>query len=134
MLRKFQNDFRRFMIGRYGNDTLNNAIFGCLFVVLVIEFFSNATILRWIYAILLAITVLRALSKNRTRRRKENQIFLKITRPIRVRLNILVRNLSDQGHRYYLCPQCNAKVRIPSGHGKVAIICPHCRHEFTKRS
>lgn len=134
MLNKFKYDLQRFMIGRYGNDDLNQLIFGILIVVFVIQLFSRSLILQWIYAILVVIMLYRALSKKRSKRSSENRIFLKLTRPIRSRVRIIYLNLTDKGHRYYICPQCNAKVRIPSGHGRVSVTCPHCRHEFTKRS
>ena len=134
MLKQLKNDYIRFMMGRYGNDELNMFIFGILLIILIVQLFGNNLILQWIYAILLTITLFRALSKKRVNRSKENRIYLKLTQPIRSRIRILYLNLTDKGHRYYICPQCNAKVRIPSGHGKVAVTCPHCRHEFTKRS
>ena len=134
MLRQLRNDLQRFMIGRYGNDALNSFIFGVLLVIFVVQFFYTNLILQWVYAILIVITLYRSLSKKRSQRSNENRVFLKLTRPIRTRFNILYLNLTDKGHRYYICPQCNAKVRIPSGHKRVAITCPHCRHEFTKRS
>jgi len=134
MLRQLKNDLRRFMIGRYGNDALNNFIFGILLIIFIVQLFYGNLILQWIYAILVVIMLFRALSKRRAKRSNENRIFLKLTRPIRSKVKIIYLNLTDKGHRYYICPQCNAKVRIPSGHGKVAVTCPHCRHEFTKRS
>jgi len=135
MFNKLKRDLQRFMIGRYGNDQLNTFIYVIVILIFFLTlFYRNNTVLAWIYFFGFAILILRSLSKNRAQRQKENRIFLKLTKPFRSRFSILRSNLKDKDHRYYICPQCNAKVRIPSGHGKVAITCPHCRHEFTKRS
>lgn len=41
---------------------------------------------------------------------------------------------SDAEHRIFRCPQCDQRVRVPRGRGKIAITCPKCGHEFIKRS
>lgn len=133
-MRKLRRELQRFMIGRYGSDMLNTVILYALFVILILNLFFRSTLLNWIYAIGLILYFLRFFSKNRVKRKRENQLFMRGIKPLRSRFQLMKHQLSDRNHKYYLCPQCNTKVRIPSGHGKVAITCPSCRHEFTKRS
>lgn len=133
-MRKLRRELQRFMIGRYGSDTLNTALIYTLFLVLILNVFLRSDILNWIYAIGLILYFFRFFSKNRVKRKRENQQFVKMIRPLRSRYQLIRHQLRDRNHKYYLCPQCNTKVRIPVGHGKVAITCPSCRHEFIKRS
>jgi len=133
-MRKLRRELQRFMIGRYGSDTLNTVLIYILFVVLILNVFLRSDILNWIYAIGLILYFFRFFSKNRVKRKRENQQFVKMIKPLRSRFQLWQHQRTDRHHKYYLCPQCNTKVRIPSGHGKVAITCPSCRHEFIKRS
>ena len=41
---------------------------------------------------------------------------------------------SDAEHRIFRCPNCDQRVRVPRGKGKIEITCPKCGHHFTKRS
>lgn len=41
---------------------------------------------------------------------------------------------SDKEHRIFRCPDCNQRVRVPRGRGKIEITCPRCGHVFIKRS
>ena len=37
-------------------------------------------------------------------------------------------------YRFYKCPQCRQRVRVPKGKGRICITCPKCRAEFIKKS
>ncbi len=37
-------------------------------------------------------------------------------------------------YKYYNCPNCNQKVRVPKGKGKIEITCPKCRTSFIRRT
>ena len=37
-------------------------------------------------------------------------------------------------YRFFSCPNCAQKVRVPKGKGKICITCPKCKTEFIKRS
>lgn len=41
---------------------------------------------------------------------------------------------SDKDHRIFRCPNCDQRVRVPRGRGKIEITCPRCSHRFVKRS
>lgn len=118
---------RRFMEGRYGSDKLNTAILmTALVLVLVYSFlpFGLVKILLWLISYALMIwAIFRMLSRNTYRRYQENRRFLQITDGIR-----------DREHRYYNCPTCRQRVRVPRGKGKIAISCPKCREKFIRKT
>ncbi|MEI3279496.1 MAG: hypothetical protein V8R46_01165 [Eubacterium ramulus] len=37
-------------------------------------------------------------------------------------------------YRFFACPNCAQKVRVPKGKGRICITCPKCKTEFIKRS
>ena len=118
---------RRFMEGRYGSDKLNTAILmTALVLVLVYSFlpFGLVKILLWLISYVLMIwAIFRMLSRNTYRRYHENRRFLQIMDGIR-----------DREHRYYNCPTCRQRVRVPRGKGKIAISCPKCREKFIRKT
>ena len=40
----------------------------------------------------------------------------------------------DQQYRFYWCPQCGTKLRVPAGVGKVQIVCTQCKSSFIAQS
>jgi hypothetical protein len=118
---------RRFMEGRYGSDKLNTALLmTALVLVLVYSFlpFGLVKLLLWLISYVLMIwAIFRMLSRNTYRRYQENRRFLQIMDGIR-----------DREHRYYNCPTCRQRVRVPRGKGKIDISCPKCREKFIRKT
>lgn len=134
MRNKVQNALRQFMAGRYGNDQLNNLIFGASLLALLLSLFTT----RYLYAaavLLLALGYYRLLSRRIDKRARENGRYLQMKRRIR---DWFGRNrwMAQQRKDYhiYKCPTCQQKIRIPKGKGKISIRCPKCRTEFIKKS
>lgn len=133
--RFFQNfgiKFAQFMYGRYGNDKLNGfllllAVALSLTSMLLSRFGAVCRIISMVFSVLayvaLGFFVFRFLSKNLTKRRKENRTFLNLT-----------AFLWDKNNRYYHCPQCRQTVRVPRGRGKICIKCPKCGEKFVRKS
>ena len=105
---------QRFMIGRYGADELAKAQSIAALVLLFLSMFSRLGIFYWLAIALMIYSTWRMFSKNISARYAENQKYL--------------------NYRFYKCPQCKQKVRVPKGRGKICITCPKCRTEFVKKS
>lgn len=118
---------RRFMEGRYGSDKLNTAILTVALVLVLIYSFLPLGILKtvlWIISyILMFWAIFRMLSRNTYRRYQENRRFLQ-----------LFDCVKDRDHRYYNCPTCRQRVRVPRGKGKISITCPKCREKFIRKT
>lgn len=126
---------RRFMAVRYGSDQLNNALLLLGLVLIVVEWISRW---RWVSIFVLALLILcyfRMFSRNIQARYAENQWFLRRWGPVSNRLrNMLARFRDRKTHRYFKCPQCKQRLRVPRGRGKINITCPHCHHQFIRKS
>nr|WP_297175455.1 hypothetical protein [uncultured Agathobaculum sp.] len=126
---------RRLMAGRYGSDQLNTAL---LVLGLVLIALQMVTGWRWMgiaILILLLLCYFRMFSRNIRARYAENQVFLRWWGPVLARLRGARLRFADRKtHRYFKCPQCKQRLRVPRGRGKINITCPHCRTQFVRKS
>lgn len=123
--------FRRFFYGRYGSDQLNLAM---LIAMVALSLLNSIVYIllgsRLLYALLsvvvdglLVLSVFRMFSRNIANRQAENQKWQ----------NFLAR-LRDRDNRYFRCPSCKQRVRVPRGRGKINIRCPKCGEKFLRKS
>lgn len=126
---------RNFMVGRYGPDQLNIALIILALLLSVITRFVNLEALIILSYILLILTVLRMLSKNISKRRSENDKFLRYWSPIKQKTKKKINKIkSMKTHKFFKCPSCKNTLRIPRGKGTVQITCPKCGERFTKKT
>ena len=65
----------------------------------------------------------------------ENQKFLTLRYKTISKWNLMKKHWAEsKTHRFFKCPQCKQKVRVPKGRGKICITCPKCKTEFVKKS
>ena len=128
----------RFMAGRNGADNLSRAVSLVVLVLLVVGMFVHGDAARvlWVLAIAGLIYVyFRMFSRNIQARYAENQKFLQKWGPVSRRLHNAVLRFQDRKtHRYFKCPNCHKRLRVPKGRGKITITCPHCRTQFVRKS
>ena len=133
-MQRFSQSVQRFMYGRYGVDQLNTTLLYTTVGLSIISMFVHSLIIYWISYLTMILMMVRALSKNHSKRYAENEKFLNLVHPVRRRIGTIKHTLQDKEHRYYCCPKCNQTIRVPKGKGKIAITCPKCRKEFIKRT
>lgn len=122
---------RRFFYGRYGSDQLNLAmligmvalsVLNCILYILLGSRLLY-TLLSVAVDTLLVLSVFRMFSRNISRRQAENQKWQ----------SFLVR-LRDRDNRYFRCPSCKQRVRVPRRRGKINIRCPKCGEKFIRKT
>ena len=127
-------------MGRYGNDQLNFAIVLCALVFGLLTVFTKGiadlvfSLIQWM---LLVTWALRAFSKNHYNRQKENQSFLRLWSSAKKKFSAVgafFTRVSDREHKYFKCPNCKARLRVPKGRGEITVTCPCCRNRFDKKS
>jgi len=129
------NWLRKFMIGRYGPDQLSIAMLFLSLLLSIVLFFFPASVLSYLVYLPFVVFLFRVLSKNISKRREENNKFLKIWKPVESCFKKNQHRIKDsKTHKYYSCPSCTQPVRVPKGKGKIRIICPKCRVEFIKKT
>lgn len=123
---KYINDFQRFMYGRYGIDELTKFMLKIYFILIIINIFVRSFILTIIELIFIAIIFYRTLSKNKTKRTKENNAFMNLFSS-----NYKVKFKDD--HVYKKCHHCKCVLRlpIPEKKGFKHVKCPDCHKRNT---
>ena len=126
---------RRFMIGRYGTDGLNQFLSIASLVLLLIAIVSRISLFTWLSAAPLLLCCYRTFSRNISKRTEENYKFY----TLKDRVDNKFRGLKEQWanrkvYHYYRCPQCRQKLRVPRGRGRIQISCPRCGTQFIKKS
>ena len=125
----------RFMYGRYGNDQLSRMLLGLALVCLVLELFIRNPLLYLAGVGLMGYSMYRTLSRNTSKMAAQNQKYLTWRYQQAVKKNNAKKRWAQRKeYRFYKCPRCRQKVRVPRGRGRIAITCPKCTTEFIKKS
>ena len=132
---RIRERMQSFMAGRYGTDQLSRLILWISLACLVVSMFIRLNVFYILGLVLLIYTYYRMFSRNVAKRYAENQKYLNWRYGFAVRRNKRKVHWEQRKiYRFYKCPQCRQKVRVPKGKGKVAITCPKCRMEFVRKS
>ncbi|MDO5298374.1 MAG: hypothetical protein Q4F18_03035 [Clostridia bacterium] len=132
---KIRASFARFMSGRYGADQLSYAMVITALVMTLVGAVSRLGILTLMADALLIVMFVRMLSKDRYRRAHENQVYLEKTLKVRKAVTEWFNRVKNgKKYRYFTCPQCKARLRVPRGVGHVTITCKSCGNKFDKKA
>lgn len=129
------NWLRRVMMGRYGVDQLTWVLLGfAVLMTLCSGIFQSSvfSILSWI---VLIYGYFRIFSRNIAARQKENQALMSFWYKLKNGRTSAPKKKKDyKNYRYYACPNCKQKLRVPKGKGKISITCPKCNTNFIKKT
>lgn len=128
----------RFMVGRNGNDQLNQFLLGLALVLLVIAAIFKDSFGRITYIIILALlgyAYFRMLSRNIHKRQEENGKFIRARYQFSAAMKFRKeRWVQRKDYKFFSCPSCKTMLRVPRGHGKIKIVCRKCGNSFTGKS
>nr|WP_122012445.1 hypothetical protein [Maliibacterium massiliense] len=128
------NWLRKFMAGRYGVDALSWTLLVLFLVISLVGDIARLPILSLAVLPLVVWCWFRILSRNTYKRSMENMRFLQFFRPLTTWYTGVRNRARDKTHRYYRCPKCRHRLRVPRGKGKIQITCPKCREKFVKKT
>ncbi|WP_302626616.1 hypothetical protein [uncultured Eubacterium sp.] len=134
----WKEKFSRFMYGRYGVDQLSRFMITSTFILCILSFFTRgriSSLISTLILILIILVYLRMFSRNIYKRSAENEKYLHFISNFKRNNNIDPRTREQKKYyKFFKCPGCGQKIRIPKGHGKIEIRCPKCHHKFIRRS
>lgn len=133
-----RNFLQRLMYGRYGTDQLNLFLLVVFLLLWLAEAFVRnqvaIAVLSWISLLLAAAMIFRIMSRNYSRRRAENDAFLKVFGPVIHWFKRKRNQARDKDHVYFKCPTCSQTLRVPRGKGKISITCRNCGTVFQEKT
>ncbi len=127
------------MAGRNGPDHLNRFL-SVVFLILSVcsVFVRNARISSALYGLSMGLffyVMFRMLSRNIYRRQQENGAYLRERYKITSWWNgMRDRWAQRKDYRFYKCPSCRTRLRVPRGKGKLNIVCRKCGTSFQRRT
>ena len=125
--------FRQFMAGRRGADLLTFVLLILAIIFSRIAFYTRSIPFYILFGLVFSFCVFRFFSRNIPRRVAENDMLLRLFRPIRRWISSYNQRKRDrQYHCFFKCPNCKERLRVPRGKGKIIITCPRCNTQFTK--
>ena len=134
-LDKIRASFARFMSGRYGADQLGMTMLWTALILSIVGSFSRLGLLTLMADALLIVMFVRMLSKDRYRRAHENQVYLEKTQNVRRAVTEWMNRVKNsKKYRYFTCPKCKSRLRVPRGVGSVTITCKSCGNKFDKKA
>lgn len=134
-MEKIRASVTRFMSGRYGVDQLGHEMVISALVITVVGSVAGLRILTLAADALLLLALFRIFSKNRYKRAQENQDYLAKTQKVRRGVTEWVNRVKNhKKYRYYSCPKCKKRLRVPRGVGNITITCRDCGEKFDKKA
>ena len=148
----FREKLYRFMYGRSGTDELYYFLFFLFFLIWVVQlilvaFMPNGlagTIVSVVFYVLtfliIFFMIFRTMSRKVYKRRRENEIYLKIRRAIsrlfkgNTSTKTKSRNIDTAEFVFRDCTKCGATLRLRRKPGRHKVKCPRCSHSFYVKS
>lgn len=132
---KIRSSFASFMAGRYGADQLGMTMLWTALVLSIVGSLSGLGLLTLMADALLLLMFWRMLSKDRLKRQHENQTYLQKTYGARKAVTEWINRVKNgKKYRYFTCPQCKKRLRVPRGVGSITITCKGCGNKFDKKA
>ena len=132
---RFRERVNRLMVGRHGADELSLAL---LIAGLVLSMLSR--VFRLVALDLLGIAayiyaIVRMFSRQHEKRYIENQKYIAFWNKASCNARQFIARVRNQRKfKYFKCPQCNARLRLPRNVGEVTVTCGNCHHAFKQKA
>lgn len=125
---------RQWMLGRYGVDQFGQFLNITALIMLLLGSFFSRLLVSLGFALVIYQTF-RICSRNIAKRSQENLAYTSLQQKITGRVKLAGQQVKQaRTHRFYSCPSCKQKVRVPRGKGKIMITCPKCKAQFERKS
>ena len=134
-LDRIRASFASFMSGRYGVDQLGHHMVISALIMTVIGALTRFRLITILADALILLALFRMLSKNRYKRAQENSDYVQRTYGVTKSVNEWVNRMKNsKKYRYFSCPKCKMRLRVPRGVGNVTITCKGCGNKFDKKA
>jgi uncharacterized paraquat-inducible protein A len=124
----------RWMYNRYGFDKLSYVLFIVYGALVLINIFIRSELMNFVMVLIIVYILFRLMSKNTTKRRMENDHFIKYLNRMKGLLQLNKRRIVEmKTYRFRRCPNCKTGLRLKRIIGTHKVECPRCHRELSVR-
>ena len=118
-----------------GPDSLGMAILITSLILTLMTRILGLGMLAFLPIGLYGWAIFRMLSHNKAKRMEENRRFTQGWMKLKMELRqAVVRMKNIRKYKYYKCPNCKARLRMPRGIGEKTVTCSQCKHSFKQKA
>lgn len=133
------NFLRRAMTGRNGMDQLSLTLLALGLLLNLLGAVLPVRILGSLLGVLayacMVVVIFRIISRDLYRRRTENNRFLTMLGRVQSWFRLRLRMLREiRQYKYFKCPSCTQRLRVPRGAGHIRVSCKKCGESFARRA
>ena len=134
-LQKLRESLNRLMAGRHGADEFSLILLIAGLMLSIIGSIFRIGALSLISMAFYIYSFFRMFSKDHPKRYAENQKYLQIwNRSTGSMRQFFVRLKNIRKYKYFKCPECHSRLRLPRKVGEVTVTCGKCRHAFKQKA
>jgi hypothetical protein len=132
---KIKVGLARFMAGRRGADELSMAMLIGGALLSLLGTVLHTPVLSLLSMAIYIFTLFRMFSRNIEKRYAENAAFLKLWSGMISGIRQFFNRLKNmKKYKYFKCPECKSRLRLPRGVGEVTVTCGKCHHAFKQKA
>ena len=117
-----------FFSGRNGIDELGRTLLWGAMLLMILSMLLGFTFLYSAALVLLCYVCIRAFSRDFEKCQRQNARYLSWRNFRKVRFQ------QRKTHKFYRCPGCKQRLRVPKGKGRISITCRNCGTHFEKKT
>ena len=132
---KLRAGLKRLIAGRHGADEFSLALLIAGIVISMLGSILRIGILSLLSTALYVYSIFRMFSRNHAKRYAENQKYLSVWRQSTSGIRqFFVRLKNARKYKYFKCPECHSRLRLPRKVGEVTVTCGKCHHAFKQKA
>ena len=132
---KIKAGMQKFMMGRHGADELSLALLIFGLVASILTSFTGLAVLSLLGMAAYIWSMFRMFSRNNEKRYAENQKYLSMQKNLTSSVKqFWVRLKNSKQYKYFKCPECHSRLRLPRKVGEVTVTCGKCKHSFKQKA
>ena len=134
-LDKLKAGIQRLMTGRHGADEFSLALLIAGLALSIIGSLTRLGLLGLVSMALYVYAIFRMFSRDHQKRYAENQKYLSLFHGSSGSVRqFIVRMKNIRKYKYFKCPQCHSRLRLPRKVGEVTVTCGKCHHAFKQKA
>lgn len=135
-LDKLKYKLINFMQGRYGgSDKLNRVLLYASIGLMLVNMVLGIPLLNLLFWAMWGYALFRMLSRNISARYQENVKFEQFYGKVQTSVKqFIVRMKNSKQYKYFTCPKCKSRLKLPRGVGEVTVTCGKCGEKIKKKA